>query len=156
MSNTTKYDFSHANDTTLNIRMRSHVADKIRKIATQEKTTIQEVCRVFLENALADYVKYKNNEILDAELKKGVFMSNTTDWLDEILHNVAEGCWWVSFARKAILDHYKDLENNARIDELKMLQKSDDDKAYTDYEFRGYIVKRLYEFEQLQSKKEKL
>lgn len=51
-----KYSFSRAKDDTLNVRMSSEVANSIRDIANKEKTTVQEVCRVFLEEALKDYL----------------------------------------------------------------------------------------------------
>jgi hypothetical protein len=51
-----KYQFSRAKDDTLNVRMSSEVAKAIRDIAGVEKTTVQEVCRVFLEEALKDYL----------------------------------------------------------------------------------------------------
>lgn len=55
-----KYQFSRANDDTLNVRMDKETADKIRVIAEQEKTTVQEVCRVFLRVALEDYAPPKS------------------------------------------------------------------------------------------------
>lgn len=51
-----KYAFSRAKDDTLNVRMDKETADAIRKIAEAESTTVQEVCRVFLREALNDYL----------------------------------------------------------------------------------------------------
>lgn len=50
-----KYNFSRVNDNTLNIRMDKYTADAIRVIAKQEKITMQEVCRTFLQVAVKDY-----------------------------------------------------------------------------------------------------
>lgn len=52
----TKYKFSRAKDDTLNVRIEKGVAEDIRSIAKTEQTTVQEVCRVFLEQALKDYL----------------------------------------------------------------------------------------------------
>lgn len=51
-----KYQFSRSNDDTLNIRMDNKTAEAIRQIAKDEATTVQEVCRVFLRQALDDYI----------------------------------------------------------------------------------------------------
>ena len=51
-----KYTFSRATDDTLNVRISKDVADQIRSIAAAEKTSVQEVCRVFLAAALKDYL----------------------------------------------------------------------------------------------------
>ncbi len=51
-----KYKFSRANDDTLNVRMSKTTAEYIRKIAKAEEVSVQEVCRVFLEEALKDYL----------------------------------------------------------------------------------------------------
>lgn len=59
-----KYQFSRSNDDTLNIRMDNKTAEAIRQIAKDEATTVQEVCRVFLRQALDDYI----NEVTPNEL----------------------------------------------------------------------------------------
>lgn len=57
-----KYSFSRATDDTLNVRIDKQTADAIREIAKQENTTVQEVCRVFLKEALADYLAQPTKE----------------------------------------------------------------------------------------------
>lgn len=52
-----KYNFSRASDDTLNVRIDRDTAEEIRAIAEREKTTVQEVCRVFLRAALKDYLE---------------------------------------------------------------------------------------------------
>lgn len=56
-----KYTFSRANDDTLNVRMDKKTAESIRDIAKKENTTVQEVCRVFLKQALKDYLLEQPN-----------------------------------------------------------------------------------------------
>jgi hypothetical protein len=50
------FNFNRAKDDTLNVRMTKDTADKIRNIAVKEETSVQEVCRVFIEKALYDYL----------------------------------------------------------------------------------------------------
>jgi len=52
-----KFNFDHAEDDTLNVRMSKVMAAEIRAIAKKEKITIQEVCRTLLMVALDDYRK---------------------------------------------------------------------------------------------------
>lgn len=57
-----KYNFTRANDNVLSIRMDKETGDAIRAIAKKEKTTVHEICRVFLREALRDYQKENSDE----------------------------------------------------------------------------------------------